>query len=231
MVFGVAVDVGRLGKQLVGANLERCEVLVVELVVVVVAELLAEQRQIGLADDDGAALSEQSYDALLLVEGTGILQCFVVVSESGYLHEVQSAVFFDVDVEVAHHVVGEVVFCQLIEQLVFVERVGLVGNHEDEVDIAVGRELARGNGVAVGQDGGATFPDTAEVELAALQSAACLYSVDYHACQSADVALRVFLDDGRHVLKTAVGIARVELAHAIDEDEIVAVGSQGESVF
>ena len=116
----------------------------------------------------------------------------------------------NLDVEVAHHVAGEVVACEFKEQLVLVDGVGVVGNDEEELLVAFGRELPDGNGVAVAEHYGASAPDVAQIELSAMQPSSLLHAVDNHACHFGQLALWELLDERLHVLETSVAIAVVE---------------------
>ena len=120
----------RLGEQMQGADLEWREVFVVELVVVVITVFRAEQRQVCRTYYNGTAVRCLSYDALLIVELSCVLQGLVVVSESGYSHPVQSLCRFYHDVEVTHHIAREVIFCQFVQQFVLVHRVRIVCEYE-----------------------------------------------------------------------------------------------------
>ena len=74
---------------------------------------------------------------------TRILQGLVVVSESLYLHALQTVGFFDTYVEVAHEEVGEVKPCQLKQQLISVHRIGTIYPHENEAGISFGGKSLR----------------------------------------------------------------------------------------
>ena len=141
----------------------------------------------------------------------------------------QSAHLLNLEVEVSHEEVGEVVACQLEEQLVFVEAVGLVGNHEDERDVVLGAQLYGGYRVAVAHHHCPAAPHVAHVELAALQFASCLHAVDDHSRQFADAAVGEFLHHLVHVLQASVAVAVVQLGQSADEDELIAVGAQWEA--
>ena len=94
----------------------------------------------------------------------GVLQSLVVVAESAHPHLSERTDGFEGDVEVAHQIMGEVVTGQEEEQLVFVERIGWVGDEEDEGGDAVGREMACGSAVDRGGGQGSALPDVTHVE-------------------------------------------------------------------
>ena len=198
--------------------------LLVELRIVVVTVLRAQQFQVLIADNDDACLLEQGHDVLLLIERAGILQHFVVVAESFQAHTAEAVNVFKVEVEVANEIVGEVEAGHLKEQLVLLYGVGLIGNEQDEVGIALGLKDAGGNGVAVGEHVTAALPDIAHVELSTMETAASLHAVDDHAGHGADPTFGIFLHDGLHIAETALGITLIEFAQSADEDKLVAVG-------
>ena len=205
--------------------------LIVELLIVLITELLTEQRQVLLADNDGSALPQSFYDVLLLIELAGVLQSLVEITEARYLHATEPLDILDLDVEVAHHVAREVVACQLEEQLVLVHRVGLVGNHEDEVGIRVGRQLACGNGIAVAQHDTSAAPHITQVEFSTMQAATFFHTIDNHSRHLCQLALWELLNQQFHVGQTSIAITVVEFAQSADEDELVAVCSQWETGF
>ena len=67
----------------------------IELVVIVVAVLLTQQRQVGLTDDDRTSLSEECFERSLRKHCPGILQGFIEVAEARHLHAVQWAIAID----------------------------------------------------------------------------------------------------------------------------------------
>ena len=122
--FFLVTDLGRLGEQRSLVDLEWHEVLFVELSIVVVAELLAQQFEVRFADDEDTrncrrvvllllAKPSHIHDVLLLVQFAGILQGFVVAQESADSHVSWSFCIDNLDIEVTHHVVGEVIACEL----------------------------------------------------------------------------------------------------------------------
>ena len=168
---------------------------------------------------------------LLLVQLAGILQCLVVAQESAHAHVGGSFGVDNLDVEVAHHVVGEVIAGELEEELIFVDGVGVVGNDIEELLVAFGRELAGGNRVAVAEHHRASAPDVAQVELSTMQAASFLHTVHNHACHLGELALRELLHEQLHIGQTAVAIAVVEFRESADEDELIAVQSHREALL
>ena len=203
----------------------------VELIVVVVAELFAEQFKVLVADDNDSCAFQQPGDVLLLVECTGILEGLVVVAESAHAHAPQAFDVLELEVEIAHQVVGEVEACQLVEHLVLVDGIGFIGDDEQEVGVALGLEDAGCNGIAVAEHIGAAFPHIAHVELSTAQLPAFFYAIDDHTGNGAHLTCREFLHDGLHVVETSLAVADIEFAETIDEKELVAIGSHLESSF
>ena len=197
--------------------------LLVERIVVVVAEVGAQELQVLGADEDGAARLCQPCDGGIAVELTGILQHLVVAVEAADAHASQSVDVLDLDVEVARYETGEVEARHLEEELVLVDGVGLIGKHEDEVDIALDLELTGSDGVAVAHDDGAPRPHVAHVEASAMEAPSGLHAVDDHACHAAHLALGELFHHLFHIFQAAVAVAGVELAQSADEDELVAV--------
>ena len=155
----------------------------------------------------------------------------VVTEEAADDHACQTVrVLVDVQVEVAYQEVGEVIFCHLVEQLVLADGVGLVEQHEDVVGITLDDQRIDLRGVLSREVVHAARPDIVHVELAAMQLPALLYATEYHACHLADLAVGVFLDHLLQPLYTTVGVALVEHAQTLDEEELRAVLSQGEAL-
>ena len=100
--------------------------LLVELVVVVVAIPRSEQFLVGVAYYYGAAFTGQTQNVLVGVQLSCILQGFVVALESADNHSFQSLHLFCRNLKISYEEVREVVFCQLIQQLVLIDRVRLV---------------------------------------------------------------------------------------------------------
>ena len=67
---------------------------------------------------------------------TGILACLVVAEETADNHSAESVlVLVGHNLKVAHQVVGEVVLRHLVEQLVLIDRIGLVSQQEYVIDV------------------------------------------------------------------------------------------------
>ncbi len=184
-----------------------------------------------MRDDDGACLGCHTSDVLLLHDDAGVLACLVEVAETAHGEVVHALCIGDGQVEVAHHEAGEVVPCQLEEQLVLVERVWHVGEDEEEVRVALLGESLTGQTVSIAEGGGAAVPHVGEVELGAVQLSALLHSVYYHACHLADFALRIVLHHRLHTLQAGARVAVVESCQTLNEQEAVAVGTHGETLL
>ena len=161
------------------------------------------------------------------IELFGILVRLVEIAEPSDGHQVQTVVVYDIQFEVTHDEVGEVETRHLEQQLVLVERVGMVGEDKGEVGDAVGDEFPRLDGVTVVEHGGTTAPYVTEVELATMELAAFANALHNHTGHLADAALRVVLHHGVHVFHATVHVSLVQFAQTVDEDELVAVGAQG----
>ena len=201
----------------------------IELIVVVITKLTAEEGKIDVADDDAPTLSQGGHNGFLPVDTAGILQGLVIIAESAHLHAVKAAVVLDADVKVADQIAGEVETRQLEKQLVLIDRVGTIDHHEREVGVALIGELLRIDGITVGKDFRAAIPHIAQVELATMEPTASVDSIDDHTGHFAHLTLGKLLDKFFHVGHAAVGVARVEPAQTTDEQELVAIGSQGEA--
>ena len=220
---------GGFGEQVFGAHLQWGEMLGVELLIVIIAELLAQEFHVVAADEDDACFPCQPHDVGLTLHLAGILVRLVEIAETREFHQMDAVGIFDFDIEVAHHERGEVEARHLEEQLILIERVGRVGDDKEEIFVAVGHESAGSDGVAVVEHGGTAAPHIAQVEFATMQLTACFHSIHYHAGHLADTATGIVFHHIVHVLETAVGVAVVQAAQSTDEDELVAVGTQRES--
>ena len=140
-----------------------------------------------------------------------------------------SAYVLDSNVEVANQIAREVITGYIEQQTVLVDRVGSVDRHVDERSVALSRQLSGCNRVAVGKHGGTSLPHIVDVELAAIQLAAFAHALYYHSSERSHTALGILLHHGTHIFKTSCGIAVVQLGQSADEDELVAVGSEGET--
>ena len=120
------------------ADLQRCKVTGIELVVIIIREISAQKLEVRLADHVASRLGNQTEDAGLLMQLVGILARLVVVLETVYLQAMQPLEVFDADVEIARHIGGEVILGYLEEQLVFVDGIWTVGEQEDKPVVAVG---------------------------------------------------------------------------------------------
>ena len=161
----------------------------------------------------------------MLVDVVGILACFVVIAESLYLHAVQTILFIDDEVEIAHEIGGEIVFRHLEEQLVLVHRIRYVGKHEDEWFVALDAEyLCFSLGIII-EYGVAARPYIAQVECTALELSAGFHSVENHSRHLTESAVRIFLYHLLHIIETCLDITLVELGESADKEKLVAVGS------
>ena len=145
------------------------------------------------------------------------MEHLVVIAES---FQSQAADVVDVlkgEVEITHQEIGEIEACHLKEQLVLVDRVGLIGNEEDEFGIALWFKDAGGNGVAVGKHITAAVPDVAHVKLSAVEPASGLHTVDNHSGHLADFACGVFFYYSLHIRETALTVAAIQFVQTADE--------------
>ena len=134
----------------------------------------------------------------------------------------------DIDVEVADEEVREVILRHLVEQLVVVDRVGLVGQHEDVVGVTLYGQCVVAGGVGRHVDGTAR-PYIANVELAAMQRSALLHTTDNHTCHLADFTLRILLHHLLHSLYARFRLSLIQQAETLDEEEFRTVQAQWEA--
>ena len=130
-------------------------------------------------------------------------------------------------VEVAHQIAREVVTGYVEQQSVLVDRVGSIDSHVYERSVALVRQLSGCDRVAVGKHGSTTLPYIVNVKLAAIESSTLAHSLNNHACEWCYTALRILLHHGAHIFNASCGIAVVQLGQSADEDELVAVGTEG----
>ena len=164
------------------------------------------------ADEDSTSLVEMADDSSLLRQRMCILPCFIVTSESRHDHSVQPILLLDIHVEIAHKVMGKVVFSHFKEQLVLIHRVWLVNKHEYKVGIAFIREYFLLGGILVIEYNTSSVPYIFQVKLSTMQSFSRIDSIDYHTRYFADTAIRIFLYHFLHILDAGIGVTIVELA-------------------
>ena len=158
------------------------------------------------------------------------MQCLVVAEESTGDHPVQALILVDLQLEVAHQEIGEVIFGHLEQQLVLVHRVRLVDEHEEELLITLGTEGVADRRIP-GQCDITPRPQIANVKLSTVQSATFLYTLDDHTCQRTDLTLRIFLNHLLQTFHTPVAITCVQKTQAIDEDKLCTVSALWESTL
>ena len=137
----------------------------------------------------------------------------------------QPVVVFDINVEVAYQIAGEVVFGQLEEQLILVHRVGTVDQHECEIGVSFVGELLSVDRIAVGHDGTASFPHVAQIELSAMQPSPGLHAIDDHSGHLAHLTLGIFFYNLLHVIHARLCVSLVQLAQTANEEEFIPIGS------
>ena len=93
-----------------------------------------------------------------------VLQGLVIVAEAADRHAMETVDIFDINIEIAHQISCEVEFSQFKEQPVFVEGVGGVNHHKNEVGIPVGRKKLFGNGVAVVEHNASSVPHVTQIK-------------------------------------------------------------------
>ena len=222
-------DLCRLVKQVCLDRLHWGEVLQIELVVVAIGILGTQQREVLLADEIGARLTQKAHNLCLMQYVVGIEACLVVITETCDLHEMDAVAFFDVDIKVADKIGCEVELRHLEEQLVLVDRVGLIGKEEHEVGLSLWAEGLLCSLLVLIEYGAASLPYVLQVELAAMETFSGIDSIDYHTSHLAESALRIFLNQGLHICHASLRIALVQLAQSADKDKLVTVGAHGET--
>ena len=220
----------RVYQQLLFADFHRHEGVLIELLVVIVAEPCAEERKVCLADNQVATAFQFLHHLFVGIELTGILHRLVVAQESADVHTVHPLILVDGDVEAAHEEVGEVIACHLKQQLVLVHGVGLVGEDEHKPLVACGTQRVGLRGVCQHRDV-SSRPNLTDIKLSAIESAPLLHALDDHTCQFAHLALRIFLHHLLHTFQATVAVAFVQVHHTVDEDELRTVGTQWEPLF
>ena len=213
------------------AYLQWCKVLLKEGFVFVVAVACAQHLQVVLTDDDAAASLQLVSHFLGAVQLACILQCLIIAQEACHHHAVDAIVLVDVQVEVAHQEVGEVVFGKFKQHLMCVDRVGLVCQHKDEACVALNGESIGTYRVGGGTLCASSAPHIAKVKASAVESASLLHTLDNHTRQFAHLTLWIFLYHRLQFVDTLFGIAFVEQCKSLHQQELVAVGTQGESLF
>ena len=131
------------------------------------------------------------------IEMLGIGMSLVVTEEAAYAHHRQAVILHHLYLEVANHVAGEVVTRHLVEQLVFVEAVGGIGEHEIKRGIAFGTQsVGHLCGILACPVRTAALPDIAGVVLVVAEQTAFLQALHDVSCHLANLFLAVVLDDG-----------------------------------
>ena len=219
----------RLRQQLFLTHLHRYEGLFVELFIFVVTEPRTNQCQVFLADNQTVTRFQPVCHRVVSIELTGILQGLVVTQESTDAHAMQTVILVEHNVEVAHQEIGEIIARQLIQQLVFVHRVGLIGQHKHKIVLALCTQFDDARRVGCERNV-APRPHIADIKLTSMQPAPLLHSFDNHTCQFTHLARGVFLYHLLQALHATVAIAIVQLAQSVDEEEFSPVLTQGEAL-
>ena len=111
---------------------------------------------------------QQLHQMFLLMQLTRILQRLIVAQETTHAHVARSVGINNLDIEIAHHVVGEVIASQLEEQLIVVDGIRIVGNDIEELLVTLGRELTCSDRIAVAEHHRTAAPNVTKVELASM---------------------------------------------------------------
>ena len=222
-------DLSRLVKQVDLDRLHWSEVLQIELIIVAIGILSAQQREVLLTDEIGARLTQEAHNLCLMQYIVCIEACLVVITETCDLHEMNAVAFFDVDIKVADKIGCEVELRHLEEQLVLVDRVGLIGKEEHEVGLSFWTEGLLCRLLVLIEYGAASLPYILQVELAAMETLPGIDTVDYHTSHLAESSLGIFLDQGLHICHASLRITLVQLAQSADKDKLVTVGAHWET--
>ena len=94
--------------------MQRCELLIVELLVIVETEDRAQQFQVAFGDDDRTYVFKHDTHVRIGIQLLGVSVCLVIVEETADAHLCQSVGLHDVDVEIAYHKTGEIIQGHLI---------------------------------------------------------------------------------------------------------------------
>ena len=133
------------------------------------------------ANDKWSRPFRELHDALLAMQLTCILQCFIIVLEPFHHHSVHALCVFNLYIEVSDKVTRKVILCQSKEKLMFIDGIGMVNQHVNKAHIAFSVELNRLNRVAIVEHFTASFPYICHVKLSPMQGLSSLYTIDYHA--------------------------------------------------
>ena len=202
---------------------------VVVILILVIAEVGTQQRQVLLADDHRSRLGRELPDMLLLIEAACILQSLIITLKAADTHTMQRTIILDGDVEVADEVGRKVVTGHLIEQLVLVHRIGHVDEHELEWCVSLIAERTGLYRVAVGQHGSTPLPNIADVKRSSTQHPSFPNTIDDHTGHLGHRTLRIVFHHLLHRLQASIGIAAVECAESSYENELITVGSLREA--
>ena len=146
------------------------------------------------------------------IELLGIGVGFVVRLEALDAHERDALQLGGLYVKVAHHEASEVEACHFKHQLVFVQTVGGVGQHEGKVAISFVGELDGLRRVAFGHCA-PPAPDVSRVVAAVHQRAALFQPLHDGLCHFGDCLLGVLGDDVLECHHEGVAPAGIQVAH------------------
>ena len=116
--------------------------LVVERLIVSIAEIGTYQRQVFLTDYQRPGFLGKLSECCLRMQVSCILPSLIVVTEAAYYKPSEHIVIIERYLEVTHNIVGKIEFRHLIEQFVLINRVWQVCQNIHELCITLRVELS-----------------------------------------------------------------------------------------
>ena len=183
--------------------------LVVERLIVSIAEIGTYQRQVFLTDYQRPGFLGKLSECCLRMQVSCILPSLIVVTEAAYHKPSEHIVIIERYLEVTHNIVGKIEFRHLIEQFVLINRVWQVCQNIHELCITLRVELSGIDRIAVCKNCCTSRPHIAKIKLTSMQRASFLHTIYYHTRHLSKFALREFLYENSHVRKTPSCISAI----------------------
>ena len=177
-----------------------------------------------------AAALQPFLHLLVAIEHPHILAHLVVAKESVDNHAADAFTVLHLNLEVTYQIVGEVIACQLIEQLIAVDGVWTVSQHEVKAGVTFRAQRIDGCRVTVVHDSIATVPHVSHIKMSAMQPTSLLHTSYNHTGDGAYLIIGILLNHRLHTSQTAVGLSVVKQGQSFDEDELRPVGTLRETL-
>ena len=87
----------------------------------------------------------------------------------------------NLNIEIAHEIVGEVIFGQLEQQLIFIHGIGCIDHHVEEGSLSLVAEFHLVQGIAIIEHFAAPLPHVFKIELTIVERLSRLNAIDNHA--------------------------------------------------